>query len=258
MARRQPSGVIERLLNARMMRRWSRAARGAPTAELSVLRRQRAQARALRQKLDELLYVAEGRLALPRIGSTAFPKPAGTDWSWRPQLWRGPLPQKGIAAAETKTRLGDEITLFHDCRISELTLRQLRNTREADLAPFGLRMDVFRFDGSFLSLAIDLPRSACEGLKRRHIVRLDTIVELEKPLEIFARLNVKHGPNTEQIVRELDLRTTTPTVEFDLGYTKLHEKRVEAIWIDLIFEGPEMNQVTLRDLTLSRYPRADL
>ena len=47
-------------------------------------------------------------------------------------------------------------------------------------------------------------------------------------------------------------------VEFDLAYTKLNEKRVERIWLDLIFEGPEMNQVTIRDLTLSRYPRAEL
>ncbi|KPP86190.1 MAG: hypothetical protein HLUCCA08_16745 [Rhodobacteraceae bacterium HLUCCA08] len=258
MAKRLSGGAIERFLNRRALRRWSRTAAAAASADLGLLRQQRAQARALRQKLDDLLFVAEGRLALPRIGSTAFPRPAGTDWSWRPQLWRGPLPRKGIAAAESKTRLGDEITLFHDCRVSELTLRQLRNTKEADLAPFGFRMDVFRFDGSFLSLAIDLPKSACEGLKRRHLVRLDMIVELEKPLEIFARLNVKHGPNTEQIVRELDLRDATPHVEFDLGYTKLHEKRVEAIWIDLIFEGPEMNQVTLRDLTLSRYPRAQL
>jgi hypothetical protein len=30
------------------------------------------------------------------------------------------------------------------------------------------------------------------------------------------------------------------------------------MWIDLIFEGPEMNQITLRDVTLSRRPRAEL
>jgi hypothetical protein len=28
---------------------------------------------------------------------------------------------------------------------------------------------------------------------------------VEKPLEIFARLNIKHGPNIEQIVRELPM-----------------------------------------------------
>ena len=102
--------------------------------------------------------------------------------------------------------LGNEVTLFHDCAFSELTLRQLRNLREADLAPYGLRLDVFKFDGSFLSLVIDLPEGGVKGLKRTHLLRMDAIVEMEKPLEIFARLNMRHGPNTEQIVRELPLQ----------------------------------------------------
>ena len=58
--------------------------------------------------------------------------------------------------------------------------------------------------------------------------------------------------------RELPIKDNSVMVEFDLAYTKLNEKRVEAIWIDLIFEGPEMNQVTIRDVTFSRHPRADL
>ena len=91
-----------------------------------------------------------------------------------------------------------------------------------------------------------------------HLLGMNTIVEMEKPLEIFARLNVRHGPNTEQIVRELPLNEEDVTVEFDLAYSKLNEKRVERAWIDLIFEGPEMNQVTLRDVTFSRRPRAAL
>lgn len=251
-------GLIDKLLHRRALRRWSAAARRAGSAELSALRAQRQHARQLRLHLDELMHVADSRLALPRIGSNAFPKPAGTDWSWRPQVWRGPLARKGEAGVNSKSTVGDEVTIFHDCRISELTLRQLRNGRESDLAPFGLRLDVFRFDGSFLSLVLDVPEEACHGLKRRHLIRLDTIVEMEKPLEIFARLNIKHGPNTEQIVRELPLHQDDITVEFDLAYTKLNEKRVERMWIDLIFEGPEMNQITIRDITLSRYPRAEL
>ena len=182
--------------------------------------------------------------------------PHGSDWSWRPELWRGPLSRPGMAAVKTKSQLGDEATLFHDCRVSEITMRQLRNQREADLAPYGLRLDVFRFDGSFLSLVVEIPEEGVQGLRRNHVIRLDTIVELEKPLEIFARLNIKHGPNTEQIVRELPLHEEDIKVEFDLAYTKINEKRVEKIWVDLIFEGPEMNQIILRDLTFSRRPRA--
>lgn len=247
----------ERVAHALAMRRWSRIARRAELAELSQLSQDRARARALRHKVDEVIHVADSRLALPRVGSSTFPRPMGSDWGWRPQLWRGPLPQKGLVGVANRTMIGDEVTLFHDCKVSELTIRQLRNLGAEDLAPFGFRMDVFAFDGSFLSLAIDLPAAACNGLLRRHLVRLDTMIEFEKPLEIFARLNIRHGPNTEQIVRELDLRTAQGTVEFDLAYTKLNEKRIEKIWLDLIFEGPEMNQVTVRDLTMARYPRAE-
>ena len=85
-------------------------------------------------------------------------------------------------------------------------------------------MDVFRFDGSFLSLVLDLPDEAARGLKLRHLIRLDMIVEMEKPLEIFARLNIKHGPNVEQIVCEVPLAAEEVMVEFDLAYSKINEK----------------------------------
>ncbi|MDU8910716.1 DUF6478 family protein [Aestuariicoccus sp. MJ-SS9] len=250
--------MIDRLIQNGALRRWAKAARQADDADLPELRRQRATARRLKFHLDTLIHKAESRLALPMPGNQAFPRPHDADWAWRPELWCGPLPVPGLSSVESKSMLGTEATLFHDCAHSELTLRQLRNTREADLAAYGLRMDVFRFDGSYLSLAIDLPEEAAQGLRRKHLIRFDTIVEMEKPLEIFARLNIKHGPNTEQIVRELPLHEEDICVEFDLAYTKLNEKRVEKMWLDLIFEGPQMNQVILRDLTFSRRPRAEL
>ena len=58
----------------------------------------------------------------------------------------------------------------------------------------------------------------------------------------------------------MNCRSIRPSVwvDFDLAYTKINEKRVEKAWVDLIFEGPEMNQIVIRDLTLSRRPRAEL
>lgn len=248
--------IMDRLMHLRSLRRWRAAAEDSSRAPLSELRRQRNQARQLRTHLDRLIHTADGRLALPQIGSSFFPRPHGTDWSWRPGLWRGPLPERGLSSVATKARLGEEVQLFHDCAFSELTLRQLRNTREEDLAPFGLRMDVFKFDGSFLSLVVDLPPAAADGMTRQHLLRIDSIIESEKPIEIFARLNIQHGPNTEQIVRELPMEEKNIVVEFDLAYSRLNEKRIEKIWLDLIFEAPDMNQVILRDLTFSRHRRA--
>jgi hypothetical protein len=250
--------LIDRFLHRRVLKRWSGLADIAGGLDLEGLRRLRSQAWALRRNLDKVIHVAEHRLALPVMGSNAIRKPMGSDWAWRPMLWKGPIPVPGISSVSGKSVICEGSTIFHDCRRSELTVRQIRNTREADIAPFGLRMDVFRFDGSFLSLVLELPEEAVKGLRTTHLIRLDAIVEMEKPLEIFARLNIKHGPNVEQVVRELPLNEEEVKVEFDLAYTKMNEKRVERIWVDLIFEGPEMNQVILRDVTFSRRPRAEL
>lgn len=255
---RQRGALLDWLTGTVALRRWRALVRRAPAMPLPELRAARRRARDLRDALNELIAAADHRLTLPTIGSEAMLAPHGTDWTWRPALWRAPLAVPGRSSVPSRTMLGDELTLFHDCRHSELTLRQLRNRRESDLAPFGLRMDVFAFDGSFLSLALDLPPEAMLGLSRRHLVRLETIVEMEKPLEIFARLNVRHGPNTEQLVRELPLHDDKVTVEFDLAYSRLNEKRVEHGWVDLIFENPQLSQVVLRDLTFSRRPRAEL
>ncbi len=252
------SDYLDVLMHKRALRRWSRAAQRAGQEELEKLRNQRTRARQLQTKLSELAHTAENRLALPRIGSNSFRRPGGTLWAWRPHLWRGPLLKRGMAAVPNKTPIGDEIVVYHDCSISELTFRQLRNKREEDLAPFGLRLDVFRFDGSFLSLALNLPKKACDGMQRRHLVRMNAIIEVEKPLEMFARLNIKHGPNTSQVVVELPTGQKETEVEFDLAYSDLNEKRIENMWLDLIFESAEMNQIIIRDLTLCRYPRAEI
>jgi hypothetical protein len=251
-------GWLDRLVLRRALRRWRRGADAAEQLNLESLARLRGLARQHRRHIDRILHVADGRLALPVIGPNPIRRQPGTDWAWRPDLWRGPVPDRGHAAIENRTQLCDGSTLFHDCRVSEITTRQIRNTREQDLAPFGLRMDVFHFDGSFLSIVLDLPPEAVQGLRTRHLMRLDAIVEMEKPLEIFARLNIKHGPNVEQVVRELPLNEPEVVVEFDLFYTRMNEKRVEKAWIDLIFEGPQLNQIMLRDVTVSRRPRAEL
>ncbi|MBZ4023662.1 hypothetical protein CKO11_14510 [Rhodobacter sp. TJ_12] len=252
------NSFFDRLVQGRMLSRWARAARLAPALEPGALRQLRSDARALRREIDRVLFTAEGRLSMPLGSGDGIERPLGCDWAWRPDLWRGPVFPQGVAGAQSRTMMGREVTLFHDCKVSELTLRQLRNTGALDLAPFGLRMDVFRFDGSFLSLVLDLPEAGVSGLRRNHLIRLSLGVELEKPLEIFCRLNIKHGPNTDQLVRELPLSMGTDFVEFDLAYTKMNEKRVEKAWVDIIFEGPQMNQIVLRDLTFARHPRAEI
>lgn len=252
-------GPIGRLMQRGAVAHWTRAADRIEQAELAALRRARAQARRLRRALDRFLFSAEAQLAAAATDTAAESLPPGTDWIWRPELWRGPLGVTGHCGAAPGLRLGDEITLFHDSELAELTLRQMR-VAETDgaLAPYALALDVFGFEGSYLSLALDLPEAAAQGLRKRHVVRADLALRVERPIEVFVRLNVRHGPNTEQIVRELPMQDAHAVVEFDLAYSRLNERRVERLWLDLIFDRPEMNRIELRDLCLSRRPRAAL
>lgn len=250
------SDLLEKLFQQRTLRGLARATRDAVRMTPGILRHERHGTPLLHDRMGNVIHRAEEGADASCAGVGSIPAPYNADWAWRPELWCGPLAIPGISPVQNKAMLGREITVFHDCIRSEITLRQVRNRQDRDLAPYGLRMDVFHFDGSFLSLVFDLPNQATAGLKRTHVLRMAAIVESDEPTTLFARANVQHGPNTEQVVRELPLHAKDAMVEFDLAYTDLREDRVDRAWIDLIVEGPETNRITLRDLSISRRPRA--
>ncbi len=249
--------LIDEWRMKRSLKWWDHQSHVAKTMDLGDLYDLRAKARQFRNRVNTINHIAGSRLTLPVIGSKAIKKPQGTEWAHRPEVWAGPVNPTGMSSVASKSRIGHELTIFHDCNTNEMTMRQVRNNRAKDLAPFGIQLDVFNFEGSFLSLAIEMPREAVEGLKKEHIVRLSMIIDSERPQEMFARLNLRHGPNTEQIVRELDLSTRELYVEFDLFYTNFKEARAQSLWFDIIFESPSMNQITIRDISVIRRRRAN-
>lgn len=249
---------LDRFVQRRAIKRWRKAAQTVAATDLGTLERQNDIARRLLRAVSAFRQEADSRLALPRIGSQSFPQPSGTDWAWRPKPWSAPVVPAGIAPALSKMELTNELVIFHDCKRAEVSLRQSRNTRADDLAPCGITLEAFHFEGSYLSLVIEIPKGSCEGLKKRHLIRLAVVVESARPSKIYARLNVKNGPNTEQVLLTLPDDRPETMVEFDLAYSGLNEKRAERMWIDLMIESPAMNRIDIRDLTLCRYPRAEI
>jgi hypothetical protein len=239
-------------------RRWTRIARKTRSVNIEHLRRLRGLGRPTRTQIDDFLMTADEELTLATGSAEKLRRQKAADWAWRPSLWRERQAEPGVAGAENGTPLGHGLNLFHDCPVSEVTVRQVTNSNEADLAPFGLAMDVLEFKGSFLSIAIGVPDEGVKGLSKSHIVQIDCNFELERKLEVFARLNVQYGPNSEQVVLEFDHDRGDGRVEFDLAYSNINEKRVQKVWVDLIFENPQMNCITMRDLTISRRTRAAL
>ncbi len=235
-----------------------RLAEAAPEMEGFELRALRAEARGMGRHLDRVLQVADARLSVPALASALPQMPLGTDWSWRPDLWRGALPEPGAVASGDRTPLGDGVALYHDCPLGEVVVRQVRNDKPEDRAPYGLAIDVFGFKGTFLSLALNLPDAAVEGLKARHLVRAELLIEADRPLKSFVRLNIKHGPNLAQPVSALPDTGRDKLAEFDLAYADLNDRRIERAWADLILNDAAMTRIVIRDVVLSRRPRAEL
>lgn len=251
-------GPIGRFLHRRTIARWREATQAVGDMDLRTLDSKNEAAKKLLRHIGAFKLEADSRLALPRIGSMTFPQPPGTDWSWRPKPWRAPVDIGGLAPALPKMEFTNELVIFHDSKRGEVSLRQNINMREFDLSPYSIDLEAFHFDGSYLSLVIEIPKSSCEGLKKRHLIRLAAVIERERPTAIHARLNVKNGPNTEQILLTLPDDTSETMVEFDLAYSGLNERRAERMWVDLMVDSPAMNKISFRDLTLCRYPRAEI
>jgi Family of unknown function (DUF6478) len=255
-------GRIARFLDGWHLRkaqeRWKKAADAATEMDSFDLRAVRAEARAMRRQIDRVVQAADARLSFPAIGGRLPQQPLGTDWMWRPDAWCGPIPDIGTVASDERTPIGEDRAIYHDCPLGEVAVRQVRNSKEADRAPYGLTIDIFGFRGSFLSLAMNLPEAGGSGLKSRHLVRAEFVLETDRPIRAFARLNIKHGPNLAQLVSELSSDGREKVAEFDLAYGEMNEKRVERAWLDLIFNDVAMTRISLRDVVLSRRPRAEL
>ncbi len=257
----RPPGLIDALRSRRALRRWQRAAREAAVLDTATLARLAPIARDVVDHGARLVRAADARLLGPRIGQAGIARPPQCDWAWRPAPWAAALLPPAIAGATGGTSLTEGVTLFHDCPLAEITLRQTRVQDAQAAAPFALSLDALGFEGSFLSLAMDLPAEGATTLRTNHIVGVSVSVQLERPAEIFLRLNIRQGPNTEELVSELipGERPDSPlSAEFDLGFHQIKPAKLDHAWIDLIIDRPEMNLVRIDDLTVTRRPRADI
>jgi hypothetical protein len=250
--------MLDRWHLRKVQARWSTAAEAAGEMEPATLRSLRSEARGMRRQIDRLVHAVDERLALSLAGVSQPHLPVGTDWRWRPDLWRGRLPQAWALAAGPRTDLRDDLSLHHDCPLGEIMARQMPSGDPADRAAFGLAIETYAFQGSFLSLDLPLPQAMVEGLQHRHLVQVDAVIDSDRPLRAFARLNLQHGAEVAQLLSDLPGEGREKTVEFDLAYAKLEGRRIERVWLDLIFNDVAMAQILLRDLLVSRRPRAEL
>ena len=212
----------------------------------------------LRHTLDQFDQRAEARVAATRPVPTDPDMARFLDWAGRPVPWAARCIPPGHVQPKGGTELAPGVKLYHDCPLAELTVRQLRNPIQPDLARFGMRLDVLRFQGTYLSLVLDLPDPALSGLTRDSVLAVDFTLESDRPVGLYVRLNLRCGPNVVSMLQELPKEGPGAQVAFDLAYSDMDPDRLESGWIDVMFERPALLELTLRDVILKRTRRADL
>lgn len=249
---------LSRRLRRRVAQDWASLRDAVAAGDRRLDRARRDEALALRRDLSALLHLWKPSVPQP----AAARLPAGTDWHWRPALFLAPVEPAGLCAPEPGQSIGGQMAIWHDCPHRALSLRQRRSEPSQGDAPFALDAEVLGFEGSYLSLSLDLPDAAREGLSTHQVIRLDIDLSAEGPLIVYGRLNITQGPNVENVLSRLGDpdtgRASRHVAEFDLAYAGLNARPIEKVWLDLIFERPHMNAVTLSDMVISRHPRAEI
>ena len=249
------SGLFDTPLLRRLRKRLDGVAQGATGAPPAALRRLLRELRATRPRLDAAEHAATTQL----LRRAAPPLRAqGAHWMWRPPHLTQPIASHVPATRGTEPEPG--LKLFHDCPRGQIALIQRRGAGGRGHPPFALVLEAYAFEGSFLSLVLDLPEAAWRDATGRDIFDLAVRVEAERASPLFARLNIRHGPNTADLLRHIPAEHAADGaahVAFDLAYSRIDADRIEHAWLDLIPERPAMNRITLTDITLARRPRAE-
>ncbi len=215
---------------------------------------------ALRNRAEADAELRAAEAAMWRSESPAPDPQSGELWVTRPDAWSRAAAPRHIVGPSSGVEIAPALTLYHDCPVAQLSLRQDLTSPNAP-APFSLYFDILHFEGSFLSLCFNLDPEQTRDWHADDVIRVQLDARMEAPLAVYARLNLKQGPNDIRQLAQFGFGDTTSgrrMAAFDLAGAGLDSKPVDAVWIDLILEKPAMNAITLKDLTVSRSKRAGL
>ncbi len=191
--------------------------------------------------------------ALPMIDvPEGFHVPPKTQWGFTPSL-QSAITQDGISGnILTGTALGPHVTLHHGGDGAQFSIQQ------PDDYGTGLAFEFGDFTSDFFSLAFEIPLEGVLNLGCQDLLRFVLRTQATAPFEAYVRLNLCHGPNTEQVVRMINIGAGESFAEFDIFYTDYEQKRAASAWIDLIINDPAQKWITLEEVVILRRARASL
>ncbi|MEM9059190.1 MAG: DUF6478 family protein [Pseudomonadota bacterium] len=159
------------------------------------------------------------------------------------------LNASSMAPAPRLCESGEEIALgsklFHDCVRNGPGIGQTKN---------GLRIDCGAFDGSYVSLAVDLPAEQAAKIR----VGMNLIVAFRaassKALPVFLRAHFLNQEGREVLHDLIVIDSGARSVRFNLDGLRIPIDQPTSAWVDVILSDPAGTDVALEDIALEVRP----
>ena len=139
-------------------------------------------------------------------------------------------------------------SVYHDCPLDEVLISQVRNLGSRFASPFGVRLEVFGFQGSFLSISIPVDFEAELQQEDHLMLRIELTSEVD--CGSYVRLNLEKGSQKEEQTLTAEKRDKYMYAEFDLATFQTNLDGTQRVWFDLSFDNYKHNAITIRDLSV--------
>ena len=237
--KKKPANVLERLLG------W----KGEPLDKVNL-----DEMVAARRELDKRLARIDRDLNMAALATkqsrAMIRKPARCLGSYRAGVLAQEMSPNSLVGVSGNVALHQDMRLYHDCGLKEVTLRQLAGQKKSVGAPYKLVTDVLDFDGQYMSYSLDIPTELYQGLNPDELYKVVVILRSETPMSALVRLNLELGPEVKYLEQALDL--TGQSVELSFDPWSFDLSKMSKIWVDILFNAPRYQRMVLEDFVVHR------
>jgi hypothetical protein len=169
-------------------------------------------------------------------------------WSFTPAIWRSDLWPNATKDAASGSKIGPDCKLFHDARNHAVSWRQ-------DAKIFVLDAD--DFDGSYLSLALEIPEIHRQSISKNSILSVETNASAPDDFGASLRLNLQRGPNIYENWHPLNPQQGSTITDFDMANFGIDPAQAQSAWLDFMVLPRRSFTLSVNSLSISHRQRLE-
>lgn len=155
------------------------------------------------------------------------------------------------ADPESGSELAPGLKLFYDAGCAAFSWRQRPIVGGSR---YGLSFTVYEFDGTFLSLVVEVPGADLPAIAAHRNLQLSFSIAATRPLALYARLNFQRDTEHIALHDAMIVRDGAYVARFERAGDGEDLRPGVSVWADLIFAEPAMAEFEISDLALRTAP----